>query len=233
MKNVFPGFPAEGMKFLRDLKKHNDREWFTPRKIIYEEHVRLPMLALIEAAHREMLKFAPEYVGEPAKCIFRLYRDTRFSKDKTPYKTHIGAYFWRNDLDKNTGAGFYVGVSPEEVVIAAGLYHPAPDVLRTVREAVAQDHKAFRKTFENSKVRDLFGELRGDAATRAPKGFDPDHPALDLLKCRQYVLYPTLDPSLAAKPDLLGEVVTRFKAATPFLEFLNRPLKRNRNSEFI
>src|SRR5438874_4351629 len=81
MKNVFQGFSREGMAFLRDLKKNNDRQWFAPRKSVYEEQLRLPMIELVRAVHGDMLRFAPEYVGEPAKCVFRIYRDTRFAKD--------------------------------------------------------------------------------------------------------------------------------------------------------
>src|SRR5438270_7824460 len=97
------------------------------------------MIELVRAVHGEMLRFAPEYVGEPAKCVFRIYRDTRFSKDKTPYKDHIAASFWRNDLGKGEGAGFYVGISPKELEIAGGLYHPDPKTLLAVRQHVAEN----------------------------------------------------------------------------------------------
>lgn len=92
MPNAFPGLRAEGLRFLAQLVKNNDREWFLPRKERFEQLLRQPMLKLVTHVHREMLKFAPEYVGEPAKCVFRIYRDTRFSKDKTPYKDHIAAF---------------------------------------------------------------------------------------------------------------------------------------------
>jgi uncharacterized protein (TIGR02453 family) len=105
MKGSFPGFPKEGMAFLRALKKHNDREWFTPRKSTFEATVRQPMIELVSAIHREMLRFAPQYVGEPAKCVYRIYRDTRFSKDKTPYKTYASALFLRNGFDKPRAGG--------------------------------------------------------------------------------------------------------------------------------
>src|SRR5205823_14822061 len=115
MKTTFPGFPAAGIDFLRDLKKHNDREWFTPRKPVFEAQVRQPMIDLVTAIHREMQRFAPQYAGgEPAKCVYRIYRDTRFSKDKTPYKTYASALLLRNGFDKYTGsAGYYFAISPE------------------------------------------------------------------------------------------------------------------------
>jgi uncharacterized protein (TIGR02453 family) len=224
MKNAFQGFSRESMAFLRDLKKNNDREWFTPRKSVYEERLRLPMIELVRAVHGEMLRFAPEYVGEPAKCVFRIYRDTRFAKDKTPYKTHVAAWFRRNGLEKNRGAGYYFSISPEEVEIAGGIYHPEPDVLLTVRQHIARHHAAFQATFRSPKFKKLLGDLRGESAARAPKGFDPDHPAIDLLKRKMYCFYISLDPALATSPKLFGEIVKRFEVMAPFMEFLNRPL---------
>src|SRR5579863_4862578 len=138
MKAKFPGFPKEGMAFLRTLKKNNEREWFTPRKSTFEATVRQPMIELVSAIHSEMLRFAPQYVGEPARCVFRIYRDTRFSKDKTPYKTHIAASFCHNAMEKR-GAGYYLGISPESVDIGGGLYNPEPDTLLAVRTYIADN----------------------------------------------------------------------------------------------
>src|SRR5437868_10275689 len=110
MKSGFDGFPPEGMVFLRALKRNNDREWFQPRKHIYEEKVKAPMVELITALMREMRQFAPDYVDDPKKAIFRIYRDTRFSKDKAPYKTHVAAVMHRRGMSKHGGAGFYVSI---------------------------------------------------------------------------------------------------------------------------
>jgi len=130
MKTTFPGFPKEGIAFLRALKKNNDREWFTPRKAEFEATVKQPMIELVRAIHREMMRFAPQYVGEPAKCVYRIYRDTRFSKDKTPYKTFASALLLRNGFDKHSGsAGIYFSVSPSEIEVAGGVYMPDRDVL--------------------------------------------------------------------------------------------------------
>ncbi len=219
-------FPAAGIAFLRALKKNNDREWFTPRKDEFEEKVRQPMLALVAAVHKEMLKFAPQYVGDPAKTIFRIYRDTRFSKDKTPYKTHIGSYMWRNDLDKNTGGRFYIAVSQDETVIEAGLYHPMPDQLRAVRAHVADRRAGIRNTGTGQKRAALFGGQRGHPMSRPPKGDDPAHTAIDLMRSREFVLYPKLPRDMGTRADFVSDVVRRFKAATPFTEFLNAPLRR-------
>jgi uncharacterized protein (TIGR02453 family) len=213
---VFKGFPAEGMAFLRDLKENNDREWFAPRKEIYEEQVRRPMLQLLSAVHAGMLSFAPGYVGEPKKCIYRIYRDTRFAKDKTPYKTHIAASLWSNAIGKQGGAGFYFSIAPDEIEIGGGLYAPEPQLLLAVRRHIAEDHEAFRET--------LTTELWGERAPRAPKGFDPAHPAIDLIRHKHFILLASPKPALATTSKLLPEIVRNFKAMTPFIEFLNQPL---------
>lgn len=239
MKSAFPGFPQEGMAFLRSLKKNNNREWFTPRKAVFEAAVKQPMIELVSAIHREMMRFAPEYVGEPAKCVHRIYRDTRFSKDKTPYKTFVSALFLRNGFDKYSGgAAYYVMLSPAEIEVAGGIYAPDRDVLLAVRQHIAENAKAFRATFETPKVKKLLGDLWGASLTRVPKGFDPAHPAADLIRRKHYVLSANLDPKLATSPKLLPEIVSRIDAMTPFVEFLNRPLlarqaKQKREAAFL
>src|SRR5947209_7177135 len=107
----FTGFPPEAITFFRALKKNNKREWFQPRKEIFEEQVKAPMLELVTVLMQRLADFAPDYVADPKKAIYRIYRDTRFSKDKTPYKTHIAAVFTPRSLEKHSGAGFYFSVS--------------------------------------------------------------------------------------------------------------------------
>jgi len=221
----FAGIPPEGLKFLRDLKKNNKREWFQPRVETYKEKVRAPMLELVKALHREMLRFAPDYVGEPPRCLYRIYRDIRFSKDKTPYKTRVDALFWRNSLEKDEGAAYYISVSPENVFIGAGLYMPSPASLLAVRQSVASRAEEFRATFNSRKVRSSMGELKGTRLTRVPKGFSAADPAAELLKHKQFVLSATLtEPGLATSPRMFGELVKRMEAVTPFVEFLDQPL---------
>jgi uncharacterized protein (TIGR02453 family) len=223
---TFKGFPAEGVAFMRALKKNNNREWFLPRLEAYKEKVRGPMLELVHALHIAMLRFAPAYVGEPAKCLYRVYRDVRFSKDKTPYKTRADALFWRNSLGKDTGAALYIAISPEEVVIGGGLYMPSPATLLAVRQHILANSAQFRSTFESKTVRRLMGELKGERLTRVPKGFCAEDAAADLLKHKQYVLRKTLSSEIITGPRLFREIVTRFEAMRPFLDFLDAPLVR-------
>jgi uncharacterized protein (TIGR02453 family) len=229
MNPGFAGFPPEGMTFLRGLKKHNTREWFQPRKETYEEKVKGPMLELVTALMQRLADFAPDYVADPNKAIYRIYRDTRFSKDKTPYKTHIAAIFKHRDLEKHSGAGFYFSVAPEEIEVGGGVYMPMPEHLLAIRNYLAENHEEFRRIAAARDVRRLFGEVTGDSLSRVPKGFAADHPAADLLQMKQFLLFRTLEGSLATTPKLFREMLSRFQVMSPFLEFLNRPLSRGAN----
>src|SRR6185369_11740810 len=132
-QTAFSAFPKEGVQFLRRLKRNNNREWFQEHKTIYEESVKRPMTELIEAIAVDFQKFAPEMTASLKVSAYRIYRDTRFSKDKSPYKTHVAAVFPHANLGKHEGAGFYVHISPAEVFIGGGLYMPLPEDLNTVR----------------------------------------------------------------------------------------------------
>ena len=125
VNSAFPGFPQEGIDFFRKLQRNNRREWFQPRKAIFEEKLKLPMRDLVTALNQGMKSFAPEYITDPDKAIYRIHRDTRFSKDKTPYKDHFAASFPRQGTPG--GGGFYVSVSHKEVGIGGGIYMPAPE----------------------------------------------------------------------------------------------------------
>ena len=221
---AFPGFPAEGMAFLRSLKRNNRREWFQPRKHIYDEKVRGPMVTLVSALTAAMEKFAPDYVREPEAAVYRIYRDTRFSPDKTPYKTHVAAIFQRRGLDKHASAGLYFSVSPEAVEIAGGVYMPTPDELRAIRLYMVDHHEEFRRIVRGRTLRALMGELAGAQLTRVPKGFDGEHPSADLVRRKQWLLDIELDPGLATTPKLYEELVKRLRTMAPFVEFLNAPL---------
>jgi uncharacterized protein (TIGR02453 family) len=215
-------FPAEAITFLKGLEKHNTRDWFQPRKQIFESKLKEPMHAFVEEINAELLKFAPEHITEPKKAVYRIYRDTRFSKNKTPYKTHLGALFPRLGFDKNSGAGYYFHVSAKEVGIACGVYSPGPDELRKLRHFIAENHESFRKTNK------LMGSVKGDTLQRIPKGFDADHPAADLIKMKQWYWWVELDPALVTSPKLKAEIIKRFKAIAPMVEMLNKPLLQKR-----
>jgi uncharacterized protein (TIGR02453 family) len=219
---MFPGFSPEALKFLRALERNNRREWFQPRKETFETLLKTPMIQLVEAVNAELLRFAPDHITDPKKSVYRIYRDTRFSGDKTPYKTHIAAIFPQRGLEKHSSAGFYFHISPKEVGIAAGLYLPGPEELKMVRTWLSKNHVAFRKA--SAKAAKLFGKLGGSALTRLPKGFASGHPAEDLIRMKQWLYWIELDAKLVTTPRLLPELVKRFRASAPVVAMLNAPL---------
>ena len=225
MSSAFPGFSAESLQFFRSLARNNNREWFLPRKPVFEQQVKQPMYGLVNRLNGAMARFAPDYRTEPAKAVYRFYRDTRFSKDKSPYKTHMAASFRHRHLSSEAaGGGFYFAISHKEVAIGGGMYMPSPQTLLAVRRHLAQNHREFRKILAAKQVRSLLGEVHGERLTRVPKGFACDHPAADLLRFKQWILYVTLAPEIAATPAVLREIVQRFRALAPLVEFLNTPL---------
>lgn len=217
-------FSNEAIKFLRGLKRNNDRIWFDERKAVYECELKAPMLALIGEVNEAMVEFAPMHVRPPQKIMMRIYRDIRFSKNKQPYKTHVSAWWVRDGLEKTSGGGFYFHVSPEEVFVAAGVYMPEREQLLAIRRHLAEHHKEFRTLMKAKKLRSLMTEFDGASLTRAPKGFPEDHPAIDLLKNRQWGVSARLPGETATKASLVKEVVERFKAAAPVIAMLNEPL---------
>ncbi len=227
-RSAFPGFPDEAMTFFRGLERNNRREWFQPRKPVFDEKVKAPMLQLVAALNAELERFAPLHVTEPESAIYRIYRDTRFSKDKKPYKTHIAAYFPRRGMARHTASGYYVGVSHKEVAVGGGLYMPAPEGLLAVRNHIAEKHGEFRKIVQGKALRKLVGELHGDQLTRVPKRFAADHPAADLLRYKQFFVYIELPPDLATLRTMQGEIRKRFEAMAPLIDFLNAPLAEAR-----
>lgn len=224
MQSVFSGFPPEMVRFFRSLKRNNRREWFQPRKHLFDQHIKAPMLELVSAINTDLAKFAPEYVTEPKNAIFRIYRDTRFSADKTPYKTHVAASFSRRGGERLGAGGFYFSVSHETIEVAAGIWHPERDVMLLVRNHIGETHEELSRLLADKKARKLAGELKGSALSRSPKGFDPAHPAAELIKMKDWVLEVTLDANLVTTPQLHGAIVERFRAMTPVLGYLNRPL---------
>jgi uncharacterized protein (TIGR02453 family) len=222
--STFPGFPAEGIRFLRQLKRNNNRDWFQAQKSVYEENVKQPMQELISAMAEEFERFAPEMAATPKVSSYRIYRDTRFSKDKSPYKTHVAAVFPRKGLDKHAGAGLYVHISPNDVFAGGGLYMPAPEDLNAVRQHIAGNRKRFTGIVEHQTFRRLFGELSGEQLSRVPRGFRADDPAADYLRFKQFLAGRDIDPGIVTTPRFFKTVVTSFEGMMPLIRFLNEPI---------
>jgi uncharacterized protein (TIGR02453 family) len=211
-------------KFFRDLRRHNDRDWFEAHREVYEECVKAPMLALTAAVSAEVTRFAPEYASEPRKAIFRIYRDTRFSNDKTPYKTHTGALLRHANLAKNESASFYFAVSDENIEVAGGNYRPGPEELKLVRAHIAANAARFEKLV-NAKARVAqCGPLQGAELSRPPRGYCTDTPGVEWIRRKQWYCYRELDAGLALSGEIVETVVAYFRKIQPLVEFLNEPL---------
>jgi uncharacterized protein (TIGR02453 family) len=217
----FPGFSPKAITFLRQLKKNNDRAWFQPRKTLFEELIRNPMIELATLINDDLRLFAVDHLTDPKKAVHRIYRDTRFSKDKTPYKTRASAMFPRAGLGKEAGAQFYYSLSAEGLHIAAGMFWPDPAELKFVRSKIADNAKKLRKLIEEPKLMRKLGKCQGESAVRVPKDFPADHPAQDLLRRKSFYFASTLETAVATGPKIRREIVDRFKLVAPMVAYLN------------
>lgn len=217
-----PRFTPKSLSFLRSLARNNDREWFRQRKDQYELHVKAPMIELIEALAVDFQDFAPELVASP-KCIFRIYRDTRFSEDKTPLKTNIAASFRWRGLARHQGAGLYIEVAPRWVWVGGGMWAPETAHLVAVREHIAANHTHLRAIIESPGFRKAVGSLEGEKLTRVPRGFDKNHPAVELLRHRQFLAAREFPAEFAHDPKFYRGVIGVFRQIAPLVRFLNEP----------
>lgn len=228
-EKALPYFRPEALQFLRGLTRNNRREWFEARRNVFEQELKAPMLEIIRGVNDALAEYSPEHLRPPQKIMLRIYRDTRFSPDKTPYKKHIAAWWACEGMEKTSGGGFYFHVSPKEVVLAAGIYMPEKDQLFAIRNWLLDNHEEFRRIMADKKLRRVFKEFEGVSLTRAPKGFPKDHPALDLILCRQWGVSATIAADAALKPNFASVIAESFRLANPLVRALNTPL-RNRNA---
>jgi uncharacterized protein (TIGR02453 family) len=219
-----PRFNAKSLAFLRALKRNNDREWFKARKDQYDQVLRAPMIDVIERLADDLRRFAPDQVASPRISLYRIYRDTRFSDNKKPLKTHVAAVFPRRGLPKHQAAGLYFEVAPQWVWIGGGLWAPEPPDLLRVREHIAANVTRFRSLVESPSFRRHVGPLSGDRLQRVPRGFRRDHEAADYLKHRQFLASRELPAEFATSPRFYAGLVDTFRRIAPLVAFLNEPL---------
>jgi uncharacterized protein (TIGR02453 family) len=214
-----PSFGPELFAFLADLRAHNEREWFNANKERYEEHVLEPALAFIEDVGYRLESISPHFRADPRRSggsLFRIYRDTRFSKDKTPYKTNTGMYF-RHEAGKDAHApGYYLHLAPGEVFGGGGIWHPDTKALTRIREAIVRDPDRWREATT------LAGglELGGDALKRVPTGFAKDHPHAEDLKRKDFFASVRLSEDQATAPGFLDRYTRVCESAAPLMRFL-------------
>lgn len=219
-----PAFTTKSLAFLRKLKRNNDRAWFQANRDEYEAHVRTPLLAIVSALANDFPGFAPEMVADPKVSLFRQWRDTRFSEDKSPLKTNVAAVFPNRTLGRMRGAGLYFEVEPRWVWIGGGVYAPDTSQLQALREHVAQHHRQLDVIVKAAGFTRLCGELKGDRLTRVPRGFDKDHPAAAYLQQKQFLGFREEAADFATRPDFYKQLLATFKALAPLCRFLNEPL---------
>jgi uncharacterized protein (TIGR02453 family) len=217
-------FSAKTVRFLRSLKRNNDREWFRARRDRYDTHVRGPMIALVEQLGEDFRGFAPELIASPKQSLFRVYRDTRFSDNKKPLKTHAAAVFRTRDLPKPQGAGLYFEIAPGWVWIGGGMWRPEPPELVRIREHIVNTWPEIRSIAGSAEFRRRFEELSGDAMTRVPRGYRTDHPAAAYLRHRQFYGGAEFPAALAHSQEFYPTLIATFKALMPLVRFLNEPL---------
>src|SRR3989449_11405530 len=176
-------FSTATLTFLRGLKRHNDRAWFEAHRADYEAQVKQPMRELIEEMDVRLTRFAPEIIGEPKRSMFRIYRDIRFSPDKSPYKTHASCWFYHRDGSRavgreaeGAGAGFYFQIAPGDSFVGGGMWMPPRDALLKLREAIADDPTRFTRIATDRRlVRRLCGLSMAAALRPGPRGVAPEH----------------------------------------------------------
>jgi len=219
-----PRFTAKTLSFLRALKRNNKREWFASRKADYEEHVRAPMIAVVEQLAKDFRRFAPELEASPKTSIFRIYRDTRFSDDKSPYKTQVAAAFRDRRLPRGESAGLYVEVTPGWVWIGGGYYAPETPQLVRIREHISETYPEIDRITRKASFQKAVGVLEGERLTRVPRGFAKDDPAAEYLKYRGFLAGRELPADFATRSEFYPTLVATFKAVMPLVRFLTEPL---------
>ena len=226
---AFRPFGPGALKFLRALARHNDREWFERHRAVYEIEVRDPLRALVEVMDVRLARLAPELVGDPRRSIFRIHRDVRFSKDKSPYKTNAACQFYHHDAGRGAGqdaegagAGLYFQLAEGECFVAGGIWMPARPALEKIREAVAADPGALDRIVGAAGFRRRFGSLSEEAMlTRLPRGYADGHPAAPWLRYKSFTASRMLTEREVTSPRLAATIERDFLALVPLVRWLN------------
>ncbi len=219
-------FSAQTLTFLKTLSDNNSREWFKEHQQEYEESLRIPALQLISDMADELPSISPHFTALPRKVggsLMRIQRDTRFSRDKTPYKTNIGIQF-RHEYGKDIHApGFYLHIEPDDCFFGVGLWHPDTRTLGRIREAIAEQSDGWLAARDKKDFRRHF-TLIGDSLVNPPRGYTKDHPLIEDLRRKDFIALTPLTLTQATGAELLPLMVQRFHQATPFMRFLCRAL---------
>lgn len=210
--------------FLKKLKKNNNRDWFNKNKQLYED-AKYDFEVFVFELIQKTADFDESVSGlEPKDCVFRIYKDVRFSKDKTPYKTNIGASINKGGRKIPT-AGYYIHIDPKECFLAGGLYMPLPDKLLAVRNSIYKNLKGFEKIISNKEFKKYFKEIWGENKLKtAPRGFDKEHPSVEYLKLKSFIVWHNVNENRVLSKNYKDYAVRIFKAMKPFNDFLNNAI---------
>lgn len=235
--SAFAGFPKDSLAFLRGLRKNNNKPWFEAHRAEYERAVKRPLQHLAEELDIRFARLAPEFVAPPKRALFRIHRDVRFSKDKSPYKVHAALWVFHRDAGRGVGksvgeahggAGFYFHLEPGASLVAGGYWMPPRPALNIVREKIAEDPKAFAKLVKASAFAKRFGGLTDDEPgvklTRVPRGFDPQHPGAEWLRFNSFTASRELTDAEALSPKLVDAILKDYAALLPLVRWLNAAL---------
>ncbi len=213
-------FTPESFAFLRELRENNNRDWFAANKQRYEREVRDPALRFISDFGPPLSRIAPRLVADPRRSMFRIYRDTRFSRDKSPYKTHVGIHFFHEKAKAAASVpGFYLHVSPGESFAAAGIWHPDPSSLAKVRQSIASGSPEW-KQIKRSKL-----PIEGGSLKRAPRGYAADHPFVEDLKRTDFVTSIPLEDEDLCDPKFISQFGRACRKMTPLVRFVAQALR--------
>ncbi len=220
---TFTGLPKDYFDFFNELKANNNREWFTDNKQRFRDSVQEPLASFVEAMAPRLKKVSKQFVADPrlnGGSVFRIYKDVRFSKDKTPYKTH-GAVQFRHALGKDAHApGFYVHLAPDEVFYGGGIWGPPSPQLLRIREAIRDKGAAWDKATTSAAFKKRFGDIRGDGLTRPPRGFEAEDPRINDIKRKSFFAMAEGKPAQTKKASFCDDVEAAMKDAKPVMKFL-------------
>ena len=215
-------FDKDFFDFLKELKQNNSREWFQANKERYRSVVQEPLIRFISDFSEPLHGISPEFLADPRPSggsMFRIYRDVRFSKDKSPYKTHASAQF-RHRAGRDAHApAFYLHLEPGNVFVGAGSWHPGCEALDSIRSAIAENPGRWRSVLDDSRFSKRH-ELVGDSLKRPPRGFDPQHPEIEELKRKDFISVENFSQTTACAAGFIDTVADSFEAAAPLVKFL-------------
>lgn len=214
------------LKFLGDLKKNNNRDWFNERKPKFKEHEKniKSFFSDIEAGLNDNDKIE-------GHKVWRIYRDVRFSNDKTPYKPRFAGGFKRAGAERR--GGYYLNIEPGNSSVGGGFYKPNPADLLRIRKEFEMDDSEIREILNDKKFKTTFGEVMGDEVKSAPKGFDREHPAIDLIKKKQMYFFKNFTDKEVCSPDFDKKVIETFETIRPFFDYMSSVLTTDLNGESI